>query len=45
MGGLAGTPPEEYTGENVEETEVSEEASVGRLSSMSLMAAVTASGE
>ena len=45
MGGLAGTPPEEYTGENAEETDLGEQASVGRLSSMSLMAAVTASGE
>ncbi|KAI0093538.1 armadillo-type protein [Irpex rosettiformis] len=46
MGGLVGTPPEEYTGEGeiTEEIELSEEASVGRLSSMSLMAAVTASG-
>ncbi|KAI0692388.1 armadillo-type protein [Cytidiella melzeri] len=44
MGGLVGTPPEEYTGEIPDEAEVSEEASVGRLSSMSLMAAVTASG-
>jgi serine/threonine-protein phosphatase 4 regulatory subunit 1 len=45
MGGLAGTPPDDYTDENAEEAQMNEEASVGRLSSMSLMAAVTASGK
>lgn len=38
-------PPGEDEGDVVDEAQINEEASVGRLSSMSLMAAVTAGGE
>ena len=43
--GVPMTQAETQDGEMTEEAQASEEASVGRLSSMSLMAAVTASGE